>query len=75
MILSKQLFSDECGVKPSAQFVFGGEDAEPGEFPFIALLGFLESDKSIKYTCGGTLINRHYVVTAAHCVTGTQKIK
>ena len=39
-------------------------EAELQEFPFAALLGY--SDGS--YKCGASLINRRYVLTAAHCM-------
>ena len=51
--------------------IVGGETAERGDYPWMALLGF-DINKGRKvdrfYICGGSLINKHYVLTAAHCV-------
>ena len=52
--------------------MIGGTDASPGEFPFTALLGRkfrrgLTKEQGYVWTCGGSLINLRYVVTAAHC--------
>jgi secreted trypsin-like serine protease len=47
------------------------KEAEDGNYPFIAAIGFKDPKSgAITYDCGGTLINRQYVLTA-----GTNLIK
>ena len=62
------LEDEECGLgsDPSG-FIVGGEDTRIGEFPFMALLGLNETRQGFKFICGGTLINKWYVLSAAHC--------
>ena len=71
---------EKCGIAGGEQRIVGGEDALPGEFPFTALLGKKKKRKVAGvvldmyiYTCGGTLINLRYVVTAAHCHDPAEK--
>ncbi len=43
--------------------IIGGEDALPGEFPWLCSL---RSDN--KHQCGGSIIKPQFIVTAGHCV-------
>jgi len=73
---------NECGGTPGAAQIFGGEKTKPGEFPFLALLGYTSQRRSQilvrgqrvmedykVWVCAGTIINHWYIVTAGHCVT------
>ena len=55
-----------CGLFLGTGYIVGGEITTRGELPFIAALGYRVGG-TMKYKCGGTLINRRYVITAAHC--------
>ncbi|XP_039966999.1 trypsin-1-like isoform X1 [Bactrocera neohumeralis] len=54
-------------------FVIHGEIAKDNEFPFMAALGWrikneTTGNTTIVYKCGGTIYDRGYVITAAHCL-------
>jgi secreted trypsin-like serine protease len=50
------------GVSSPAHAVVGGNDAAPGEYPYVA---HILIDRS--FQCTGTLVTPRHVVTAAHC--------
>jgi len=56
-----------CGEYLGTGFIIGGVITKRGELPYQAVLGYKGRRGKIKYNCGGTMINRRYVITAAHC--------
>ena len=59
----------ECGSRITLENIVGGKRTKRGEFPYMALLSHYSIDDGINiYYCGGSLINKWYVLTAAHCI-------
>ena len=68
----------ECGKRSVLEeeisaFLAGGVATELGAFPYMAILGYdtfvnKKNETKKNYNCGGSLINRWYVLTAAHCM-------
>ena len=54
---------------PAAESIVGGQEATPGEWPWqVALVG-KGTDLYMEQFCGGSLIHRNWVLTAALCVS------
>ncbi|XP_055931598.1 chymotrypsin-like elastase family member 2A [Argiope bruennichi] len=72
------LATSECGDPPitpdtvyggrSPDRIIGGQEAIPGSWPWQVSLQNRYS--TFSHSCGGSLINAHWVVTAAHCFKG-----
>jgi len=71
----KRAISRDCGcgrisLRPQDRIV-GGKQATPHSIPYQA---YIETEKNggKKYQCGGTLLNKRYVLTAMHCLVDSQ---
>ncbi|KAH8409678.1 hypothetical protein KR222_001579, partial [Zaprionus bogoriensis] len=60
-----------CGAVSIDNKIYGGQDTDLNEFPWLVLLEYRRlSGNGLATSCAGTLINQRYVLTAAHCLTG-----
>lgn len=50
-----------------AERIVGGSYAQPGQFPFMAVVHQLRGE-GIVAQCGGTILSQRWVLTAGHCV-------
>ncbi|KAK9878517.1 hypothetical protein WA026_022413 [Henosepilachna vigintioctopunctata] len=73
---NRNIFSKECGLTNSQDKITGGKIADLGQFPWMALLGFKHhSGESLQFLCGGSLITRRDVLTAAHCIVENRHLE
>ncbi|CDQ79391.1 unnamed protein product [Oncorhynchus mykiss] len=55
-------FMSVCGITPVNNKIVGGQDAPAGSWPWQASL-----QESGSHVCGGSLVNKEWVMSAAHC--------
>lgn len=54
------------GLQLTTDRIFGGEEAEPGQFPHQVSLRLQRND-TFRHICGGSIISNRFILTAAHC--------
>jgi len=62
---------EECGSELGFTRIVGGRPTKLGEMPFMVHLTYGRAG----FACGASLINRWYVLTAAHCVDDAARRK
>lgn len=60
--------AQEAGPPPVETHIVGGTVAPPGSYPWTAALVRRGATSTTGLTCGGSVIARSWVLTAAHCV-------
>lgn len=64
---------EECGTTRTVGLrITFGERAIRGQFPWVVSLVYKNFRGDRAHLCGGALISRDHVVTAAHCLAGTR---
>ncbi|XP_042589681.1 trypsin-1-like [Cyprinus carpio] len=58
---------DVCGRAPLSNRIVGGENAKAGVWPWQVSIHFTFLGTDYGHFCGGTLINKDWVLSAAHC--------
>lgn len=62
--------NSQCGIQPHIveNRIFGGQEAQLGEFPWMARLQHRSEYGNLHIGCVGFVIDDYHVITAAHCV-------
>lgn len=63
---------DLCGLSYTNRII-GGKLVSDGQYPWLARLGYTTKIKGrYVYLCGGALVNKKFVITAAHCLQNNE---
>lgn len=60
--MNTRLFSKPCGERENKPLIVGGVESARGRWPWMVSL-----IREKKQVCGGSLLNRRWVMSAAHC--------
>lgn len=70
------LFPSDCGIVSVTDRITGGELAAMGQFPWMAILGYTQRGVNfVQFLCGGSIITKNHILTAAHCISIAPTLK
>lgn len=74
---SSELSSGRCGnVKTALEIrslIFGGDEVKRGEWPWLVAVFQIDVGFGPSFACGGNLVSKRAVISAAHCVKSASK--
>ncbi|XP_016985267.1 CLIP domain-containing serine protease B15 [Drosophila rhopaloa] len=65
---TSQFLEPDCGLTGIANKITYGQDAVHGSNPWMAYIYRTINQSVTEFVCGGTLIHKQLVLTAAHCI-------
>ena len=57
-----------CGVEGIRPMIHNGNEAMPGQYPWVVYVGFMILGRLRLTACAGTIINDRFILTSGHCV-------
>lgn len=73
MFLLWALFFSFCGSVLGQPRIIGGVDAYNKDYPFMAFLRVRTDRIEKPISCGGSILNEQWIISAAHCSLGDRK--
>ncbi|XP_052842741.1 melanization protease 1-like isoform X2 [Drosophila gunungcola] len=67
-----QFLEPDCGLSGITNKITFGHDAVHGSNPWMAFIYRTVNQSTTEFVCGGTLIHKQLVLTAAHCIVNDE---